>query len=175
MREEGKKRIRFADWMVGLAVLGILVSIGVPNYLGMEQRLRRDSLVSQASLAGAELYRWIRASRTAGGATGLAPCDRSEETGLGADARVLECFAQRYNEELAEVSSLSGRPLFVVEPPGRAPEDCARDGRIHLIPVAASDGSIVGAHLVATNTSWTGGPRGDGILASYRTWQGEVW
>lgn len=175
MREEGKKRIRFADWMVGLAVLGILVSIGVPNYLGMEKRHRRDSLVSQASLAGAELYRWIRAWQTTEDAATLANCDRSEETGLGADARVLECFARRYNGELGAVSSLSGRPLFAVEPLGRAPEDCARDGRVHLIPVVAPDGSIVGAHLVATNTSWAGGPRGDGILASYRTWQGEVW
>ncbi len=161
--------------MVGLAVLGILVSIGVPNYLGMEKRLRRESLVSQASLAGAELYRWIQASRTAGVATTLAACDRSDRTGPGGNARVLECFARHYNEDLSAVSSLSGKPLFAVEPQGRAPEDCLRDGRIHLIPVAASGGRIVGAHLVATNTSWTGGPRGDGILASYRTWQGEIW
>ena len=62
MSTHGKRRTRLADWMVGLAALGILVSIGVPNYLGMEKRLRRESLVSQASLAGAELYRWIHAS-----------------------------------------------------------------------------------------------------------------
>lgn len=173
MQAQGKRQVRFADWMVSLAVLGILVSVGVPNYLGMEKRLRREALVSQASLAGAELYRWIQASRRAAGAVAFAGCDFQGEEKPIQDARVLECFARHYNEGLGAVSSLSRKPLFAVEPPGRAPEDCARDGRVHLIPVAAPDGRLVGAHVVATNTSWTGGPRSDGILASYRAWQGE--
>lgn len=174
MQAQGKRQVQFADWMVALAVLGILVSIGVPNYLGMEKRLRRESLVSQASLAGAELYRWIQASRTAGGTVTFAGCDFQKDQKPIENAHVVERFARYYNEGLGAESSLSRKPLFAVEPPGRAPEDCARDGRIHLIPVAVSDGSLVGAHVVATNTSWTGGPRSDGILASYRTWQGEV-
>jgi len=174
MSTHGKRRTRLADWMVGLAALGILVSIGVPNYLGMEKRLRRESLVSQASLAGAELYRWIHASLD-GKATAVAQSRGSDEAGAVENARVLESFARFCNERLGAVSPLSRKPLFVVEPGGKSPDDCARDGRIHLIPVATPDGKIVGAHLVATNTSWAGGPRGDGILASYRTWQGEAW
>lgn len=174
MQDLRKRPIRFADWMVGLAVLGILVSVGVPNYLGMEKRLRRESLVSQASLAGAELHRWIRCSRTAGGAAAFSGCDFQGDEKFIENARVLECFARYYNEGLGSVSPLSRKPLFTVEPPGRVPEDCARDGRVHLIPVTASDGTIVGAHVVATNSSWTGGSRSDGILASYRAWQGEV-
>lgn len=169
-----KTRARFTDWMVGLAVLGILVSIGVPNYLGMEKRLRRESLVSQASLTGAELYRWIHASGATGGAVAFSGRDLGESQKSLENARVLERFARHYNDGLGAVSSLSRKSLFAVEPQGRAPEDCARDGRIHLIPVVASDGRIIGAHVVATNVSWTGGPRGDGVLASYRTWQGEV-
>lgn len=174
MRAAGKSRIRFADWMVILAVLGILVSIGVPNYLGMEKRLRRESLISQASLAGAELYRWIHASQSAGGEVSFSNRDFGGNAKPTKNAAVLERFAGHYNDGLAAVSPLSRKPLFAVEPEGTRPEECVRDGRIHLIPVAGSDGRIVGAHLVATNTSWTGGPKGDGILASYRTWQGEA-
>ncbi|MEW6442503.1 MAG: hypothetical protein AB1640_16310 [bacterium] len=175
MNGDTKREIRLVEWMVVAAVAGILSSIAMPNYLGIQRRLRAESLVSRAGAASGELLQWIDASlreaRFAVDTDGDGDL-RDEERPLD-NARVLQAFTKLYNEKFANVSPLTREPLFAVELPETRPDRCTRDGRIHLIPLSAADGRTLGAQLVVTNSAFEGGPRDDGVLASFRAYAGE--
>jgi len=174
MNAQTKREVRLVDWMVVIAVAGILASIAVPHYLGMQRGAGIESMVSTGRSSSQELLHWIDASLgderrvvDTDGDNGL-----RDETLPIENARVLEAFARLHNERLLRLSPLTGEPLFVVERKELRAERCARDGRIHLIPVTAPDGRLLGAHVVVMNTMREGGPHGDGILASFRVRSG---
>ena len=174
MKARSKRETRFVEWMVVMAVVGILASIAVPSYRGMQRRAGNESMIFTGLLSSQDLFRWIGASLRGERHTVDTDGDGDllDETLPIQNAGVLEAFARLHNGRLSRSGSLTQEPLFTVEREGREVDDCARDGRIHLIPVTAPDGRILGAHVVVTNTLREGGPLGDGILASFRARSG---
>lgn len=174
-RSSNRREVRLAEWMVVAAVMGILGSLALPRYAGMQRHTRIESLLYTASAASEDLPDWISASLH--GERGALVTDQSSasqhEARSAGNARVLDAFARVHNERFLSVSPLTRQPLFVVEPEGTRADQCPRDGRIHLIPVAAPDGRILGTHLIVTNTERKGGPCNDGILSSSRVWAGQ--
>lgn len=47
------------ELMVVVAIIGILAAIAIPNFLGMQEKARRNSMLEVASSAKTELHHWM--------------------------------------------------------------------------------------------------------------------
>jgi len=154
-QHEPKKGLRFSEVMVLVGALGVLISVAVPSYLRMVRSDRVNGILASAVELRDDLSRWIE--RT------TAP---AESGGRALPAAPLQAVVELYNRTGQEPRAEAG--AVVVEPAGLPAGRCARDGKIHLVPLADAGGSVDGAVIVVTSDRHRGGPADDGLLAEYR-------
>ncbi len=148
-----RRGIRIIELATVGAALGMILSLAVPTYLELERRSRIDRLLETARSCRGELARRLEAHASRGTVVDL----------LGAFVRACN------RGGTCGPSMAHRRNLFVLEPAGTEAAWCARDGRIHVVPVPASaeEGRGPMARLVVTDRNGTAGPNLDGILAVY--------
>ncbi len=116
MSSVGRQRFSFTEFMVLIALIGMLVSIAIPSCLLEQRRLRVESLAGSARAFQKDLHGLISASLGRGSLV--------EDTGGEADIagdiefpdseRVLDDFACFYNEYFHLKSPMTGEPLVVL-------------------------------------------------------------
>jgi type II secretory pathway pseudopilin PulG len=163
---ERRRGLRMLEVATVCAVLGILASLAIPSILRMQARSRVERLLAAARSCRQDLPEWVAAS-----VPNQASASDSEREGSAfcvPDARnVLEDYARTNNDRFRRKGPAEQGPLLVVEPTGTDPSACARDGRIHIIPLVDPTLPGIGARLVVTDEHRIGGVGYEGILAVY--------
>jgi hypothetical protein len=168
---EPNTRFRFNEGMVLLGALGILISVAVPSYLQVRNADRMETLLTEAIQFREELSRWIERperfpSLAVGKITESMKGAVSPDLSSAVSPETLRDFLRLYN--LTGELPAAEEARIVLEPSGLPAERCARDGKIHVIPLEPEAGSVSGATILVTNRVHSGGPRDDGLLAEYR-------
>lgn len=171
MGREPNARFRFNEGMVLLGALGILISVAVPSYRQMRNEERMVALLTEAARFREDLCKWIeRPERFP--SLAVAKITESVKGAVSPDLsstvspETLRDFLRLYN--LTGELPAAEEARIVLEPPGLPAERCARDGKIHVIPLEPEAGSVSGATILVTNLVHSGGPGNDGLLAEYR-------
>lgn len=163
------KRFALNELMVMLCVLIMLASVAIPSYMHLQKQARVDQLMASAKTFKNELSGWItyREHTTDPESSWEQMKDPVRDRSQMPDIRsALEDCTRSHNHR--NPNPVSQGPLVSVETQNTSLESCPRDGKIHVIPLVTNEDTVYGAVVAVTNLAHQGGPKDDGLLATFQ-------
>lgn len=172
MGEKLRKRIAVNELMVLLCVLVMLASVAIPSYMQFQRHARVEGLMKSAKNCKSEMASWIARPVSQASSPKQGPLGEKQEIPSNSGTQpadihaALTDFARYHNH--SNPNPFTRGPLLSMESVHTSPVDCPRDGTIHIIPLVNKEDTVYGATLAVTNLVHRGGPKNDGLLATFR-------